>query len=52
MVSEFEKNFIAQLNHEHSEILNRIKQGQYDDEITDVLKKVAAQISDKMTQKA
>jgi F-type H+-transporting ATPase subunit alpha len=52
MVSEFEKNFIAQLNHEHSEILNRIKQGQYDDEITDVLKKVAAQISDKMTKKA
>ena len=51
-VSEFEKNFIAQLNYEHQEVLNRIKQGQYDDDITDVLKKVAAQISDNMTKKA
>ncbi|MBO5853723.1 MAG: F0F1 ATP synthase subunit alpha [Bacteroidales bacterium] len=51
MVAEFEKNFISQLNNRYSEVMNRIKQGQYDDEITNVLKQVAAEISDSMSEK-
>ena len=51
MVAEFEKNFISQLNNRYPEVMNRIKQGQYDDEITNVLKQVAAEISDSMSEK-
>ena len=51
MVAEFEKNFISQLNSRYPEVMNRIKQGQYDDEITNVLKQVAAEISDSMSEK-
>ncbi len=51
MVAEFEKNFISQLNNRYPEMMNRIKQGQYDDEITNVLKQVAAEISDSMSEK-
>ena len=49
-VAEFEKNFIAILNSSHSDVLAKIKQGQYDDEITDVLKKVAADVCDTMNK--
>ena len=51
-ISVFEKHYIEHLNYDHPEILSRIKQGQYDDEITEVLKKVAVQVSDNMTKKA
>ena len=51
-VAEFEKSFIAILNSSHSDVLARIKQGQYDDEITAVLRKVASEVSDTMVKKS
>lgn len=50
-VAEFEKNFIVQLNNRYPEIMNKIKRGLFDDEITSVLKQVAAEISDNMSKK-
>ncbi len=49
-VAEFEKNYINQLNNRYPEIMNKIKRGQYDDEITNVLKQVAAEVSDNMSK--
>ena len=50
-VAEFEKRYIAELNSRHSDIMAQIKQGQFDDEITNVLKQVAAQVVDTMIKK-
>ena len=44
-VAEFEKSFIARLNSVHADVMSRIKQGEFDDEITNVLRKVAEDIS-------
>lgn len=52
MVADFEKNFIVQVNNRYPEILNKIKEGQFDDEITNVLRQVATEISDNMSKKA
>ena len=49
-IAEFEKNYIAVLQSSHSDVLAKIKQGQYDDEITEVLKKVAAEVCDTMNK--
>ncbi len=49
-VADFEKNFIAVLQSSHSEILAKIKQGQFDDEVTEMLKKVAAEVCDTMNK--
>ena len=51
-ISAFEKNYISNLQYSHADTLNRIKQGQLDDEITDVLKKVAAEVCDAMIKKS
>lgn len=51
-ISEFEKNYISILNLDHADILTKIKQGQFDDEVTTVLKKVAAETCDTMTKKS
>ena len=45
MVAEFEKSFIARLNNGYPEVMGRIKKGEFDDEITNVLRKVAEDIS-------
>ena len=49
-VAEFEKNYIAILNSSHSDVLAKIKQGQYDDEITGVLRKVAAEVCETLNK--
>ncbi len=49
-VAEFEKNYIAILNSSHSDVLVKIKQGQYDDEITGVLRKVAAEVCETLNK--
>ena len=51
-IAEFEKNYIATLNCSHADVLNRIKQGQFDDEITTVLRNVAAEVCDTMIKKS
>jgi F-type H+-transporting ATPase subunit alpha len=45
-VSEFEKKYISVLNCSHADVMAKIKQGQLDDEITAVLRKVAAEVCD------
>ena len=49
-VSEFEKNFIARLNNGYAEVMSRIKQGNFDDEITSVLNQVAAEVSNGLSK--
>jgi F-type H+-transporting ATPase subunit alpha len=49
-VAEFEKSFIARLNNGYPEVMGRIKQGEFDDEITNVLKKVAEEVGDHMSK--
>ena len=49
-VAEFEKAFIARLNNGYPEVMGRIKQGEFDDYITNVLKKVAEEVGDHMTK--
>ena len=49
-VAEFEKNYISILNSSHSDVLAKIKQGQYDDEITGVLRKVAAEVCETLNK--
>lgn len=49
-VGEFEKNYIAILNSSHSDVLTKIKQGQFDDEITTVLRNVAAEVCNTMNK--
>ena len=45
-VSEFEKKYISVLNCSYADVMAKIKQGQLDDEITAVLRKVAAEVCD------
>ena len=46
-VKEFEKDFLEYLNAKHRDTLNALKAGKFDDNITDVLEKVAKEISAK-----
>ncbi len=50
-ITDFEKDYIAILNSNYSNVLAKIKQGQFDDEITTVLRRVAAEVCDTMTKK-
>ena len=49
-VAEFENNFIARLNNGYPEVMSRIKQGNFDDEITSVLNQVAAEVSNGLSK--
>lgn len=51
-VATFEKKYLNTLKDRHPETLNKIKEGQFDDEITAVLNKTAAEVSDNMTMKS
>ena len=51
-IAEFEKTFISNLNYDHTDVLSRIKQGQLDDEIISVLKKVANDVCNIIIKKA
>ena len=51
-IAEFEKTFISNLNYDHADVLSRIKQGQLDDEIIPVLKKVANDVCNIIIKKA
>ena len=46
-VKEFEKDFLEYLNNKHRDTLNALKAGKLDDTITDVIEKVAKEISAK-----
>src|SRR5574343_525709 len=46
-VKEFEKDFLEYLNAKHRDTLNALKAGKFDDNITDVLEKVAKEMSAK-----
>ncbi len=46
-VKEFERDYIDYLNNKHRDILNALKAGKLDDNITDVLEKTAKEISAK-----
>ena len=46
-VKEFEKDFLEYLNAKHRDTLDALKAGKFDDAITDVLEKVAKEISAK-----
>ncbi|MDR2011140.1 MAG: F0F1 ATP synthase subunit alpha [Bacteroidales bacterium] len=46
-ISEFEQNYLEYLNMNYPEIMMRIAKGQLDDEISDILKTVAAEFSSK-----
>jgi len=46
-VREFEKDYIEQLNLQHRDTLDALKEGEYSDELTDVLRKVAAEVAEK-----
>ena len=46
-VKEFEVDFISFLNAKHRDTLDALKAGKFTDEITDVLQKVAKEISAK-----
>jgi F-type H+-transporting ATPase subunit alpha len=46
-VKEFEKDFLEYLNAKHRDTLDALKAGKFDDNITDVLEKVAKEISAK-----
>lgn len=50
-IAEFEKSFISNLNTSHADIMSRIKNGDYDDEITSTLKAVAKEVTDIMNRK-
>ena len=51
-IAEFEKKYISNLNYDHADVMDRIKQGQLDDEITDVLTKVATEVCESMVMKS
>ena len=51
-VAEFEKSFISILNSSHAEVMAKIQKGQYDDEITEVLRRVASEVSDTLVKKS
>jgi len=44
-VKEFEADYLAMLNTSHKEVMNSLKAGKFTDELTDVLEKVARDIS-------
>lgn len=46
-VKEFEKDYLEFLNNKHRDTLNALKAGKFTDEITDVLEKVAKEVSAK-----
>ena len=46
-VKEFERDYIEFLNNKHRDVLNGLKAGKLTDEITDVLEKVAKELSSK-----
>lgn len=46
-VKEFESDFIAFLEAKHKDVLNQLKVGKFTDELTDVLEKVAEDLSSK-----
>ena len=46
-VKEFEVEFLAFLEAKHKDVLNQLKAGKFTDELTDVLDKVAKDLSDK-----
>ncbi|MBF6641499.1 F0F1 ATP synthase subunit alpha [Flavobacterium sp. J49] len=46
-VKEFERDYIDYLNNKHRDVLNALKAGKLDDNITDVLEKTAKEISAK-----
>lgn len=46
-VSEFEQNYIEYLNLNHKDIMDRLAKGELNDEISDVLKSVAKEFSEK-----
>ena len=46
-VKEFEKDFLEFLNNKHRDTLDALKAGKLDDNITDVIEKVAKEVSAK-----
>ncbi len=46
-VKEFEKEFLNYLDAKHKDVLNDLKAGKFTDEITEVLSRVASELSDK-----
>ncbi len=46
-VREFEEEYISYLNNKHRDTLDLLKAGKFDDAITSVLEKVAAELSAK-----
>ena len=46
-VKEFEAEYLQQLEQRHPEVLKALKEGKYNDELTDVLEKVAKELADK-----
>lgn len=46
-VKEFEKEYLNYLDAKHKDVLNDLKAGKFNDEITDVLSRVASELSDK-----
>lgn len=52
MIAEFEKKYLFILNDRHKDILNSIKQGQFDDEITKTLREVASEVVNVLKKKS
>jgi F-type H+-transporting ATPase subunit alpha len=46
-VREFEKEYLAYMRAKHQDILDRVRKGEYNDEITDVFEKAAAELTAK-----
>jgi F-type H+-transporting ATPase subunit alpha len=46
-VKEFEKEYLNYLDAKHKNVLNDLKAGKINDEITDILSRVASELSDK-----
>jgi len=50
-VKEFEADYLAMLNTSHKDVMNSLKAGKFTDELTDVLQKVARDISSRYVTK-
>ena len=50
-VKEFEADYLAMLNTSHKDVMNSLKAGKFTDELTDVLQKVALDISSRYVTK-
>ena len=50
-MSEFEADYLAMLNTSHKDVMNSLKAGKFTDELTDVLQKVALDISSRYVTK-